>query len=263
MLTEQVQAVGASVFSVRLEVQSVAEGIEALDARLSWVETNVSSITGLLCDFVSSVRELREAFPVAGRSMKPAGHEPEATPGSSSVPPGEGAFEPAGREPEEMPGSSSITPGEGAFEPAGHEPEEMPGSSRVPPGEGEVKPAGRDPEVTSGSSDIPPGDKKQDDGDDVVIIRTKATGPSAVPLSPHRPKKIRKATPLSPPTTTFFSGEETEEEVPLSKVPTPKKEVPLSKVPTPKKSRPFANMAMPQQPLAGKDGLWRCNICNV
>ena len=39
--------------------------------------------------------------------------------------------------------------------------------------------------------------------------------------------------------------------------------MPLSKVPTPKKSRSFANMAMPQKPLAGKDGLWHCNICNV
>ena len=106
-----------------------------------------------------SVCELKEALPVAGSSTKPAGREPEATAGSSSIPPGEGTFEPAGREPEETPASSS-----------------------VPPGESDDEPVGCDPEETS---NVPPGAKKQDNGDDVVIIRTKATGPSAVPLSPH------------------------------------------------------------------------------
>ena len=153
------EAVGASVFSVCSEVRSVAEGIQALDARLSWVETNVGSIASLLCDFMSSVRELKEALPVAGSSTKPAGHEPEETPALSSVPPGESEVEPAGREPEEMAGSSSISPGESDNEPAGRDPEE--------------------------TSDVPPGAKKQDDGDYMVIIRTKATGPSAIPLSPH------------------------------------------------------------------------------
>ncbi len=119
------------MFSVRSEVQSVAEGIQALDARLSWVETNVGSIASLLRDFVSSVRELKEALPMAGSSMKPAGHEPEVTAGSSSIPPGEGTFEPAGREPEETPALSSVPPGESNDEPAGCDPEE---TSDIPPG---------------------------------------------------------------------------------------------------------------------------------
>ncbi len=99
--------------------------------------------------------------------------------------------------------------------------------------------------------------------------RQDPVGLSAVCFSPDRkmpPAKVvevqAELLPRRPPTTSmrrsppkmtpgFFSGEETEEEVPLLKVTTPKK------------SRPFANMAMPQKPLAGQDGLWRCNICNV
>ncbi len=134
--------------------------------------------------------------------------------------------------------------------PAGCEPEATAGSSSVPPGGSDDEPSGCDREETS---DVPPGAEKPHggDGDEAVIIRTKVTGPSAVPLSLRRPPKTRKEAPSSPPAAAFFSGKETEEEVALSKVPTPKK------------SRPFPNMAMPQKPAAGQDGLWRCNICNI
>ena len=62
--------------------------------------------------------------------------------------------------------------------------------------------------------------------------RQTPVGPSAARLSPpvkvqadRRRKKAGTTAPRSPPTTApaFFSGEETEEEVALSKVPTPKK----------------------------------------
>ncbi len=222
----------------------MAEGVEDLDTHLSWVETNVNSVTDLLHEFVSSVHELRGAFAVAGIAMQPAGHEPEVTSESLAIPPG--GVEPTGREPEVTSELSAIPPG--GVEPAGREPEAMSPSSDIPPGG--VEPTGHEPEVISGSSDIPPGDEQEDASDDDVIIRKKATGPSAVPLSPRRPNKSPRK-PSSPLTTSFFSGKETEEEVPLSKVLTPKK------------LRPFTNMAMPPKPPAGMDGLWCCSICNI
>ncbi len=233
----------------------MSASIQALDTRLSQVETNVQSIASLLQDFISSVRELKEALPVAGSSTKPAGREPEVMAGSSSVPPGDSDDEPAGREPEETAGPARVPPGERKVEPAGQTEESTSKSTTVEPAGRHpdtmsqsmtVEPAGRDPEATSEASDVPPGDTENPE----VIIRKKATGPSAIPLSPRPP---RKAALRSPPTTApdFFSDEETE------------KEVALSKVPTPKKLRLFANMAMPQKPAVGQDGLWRCYICNV
>ncbi len=241
-MSEKVEAIGASVFSLKSDVQNMTTMIDQIDARMSRVETNVKSIADLLRDFVTSMNDLHGAFDNAQRGLntqpdkaehvrKPddAGHVPDDT---GHVPEDAGhEAEDAGREPEEPDQTDETIVYEGDEH---HKPSKA--STVAPPVEESSK-----VQATSGG--------EESSVEAAVVVKMKASGPAASRLSPCHPQKAAR----SPPKTTaeLFSREETEEEVPLSKVMTPKK------------SRPFANMAMPQKPLARKDSLWRCNICNV
>ncbi len=76
-LSEKVEAVGASVFSLKSNMQNMTTAIDQIDARMSRVETNVKSIADLLHDFVTSMNNLRSAFDNAQRGLNRQPNEAE------------------------------------------------------------------------------------------------------------------------------------------------------------------------------------------
>ncbi len=226
---------GAAVLKACSEMRGVGSRVEKLEGQLNRIENNLGTVVDLLQTLVGRVKKLeqKEAKSVATASSKDVSlkdvsvgrateAESVATARSKDVSVGRAT------EAESVVTSRDVSPKGGVH------------------GEDDSD-SGDDDHREGGASSVPES-------------RQAPVGPSATHLSPpakvradRRPKKGAITAPRSPPAAApdFFSGEETEEEVALSKVPTPKK------------SRPFANMAMPQKPTAGYDGLWRCNICNV
>ena len=226
---------GAAVLKACSEMRGVGSRVEKLEGQLNRIENNLGTVVDLLQTLVGRVKKLeqKEAKSVATASSKDVSlkdvsvgrateAESVATARSKDVSVGRAT------EAESVVTSRDVSPKGGVH------------------GEDDSD-SGDDDHREGGASSVPES-------------RQAPVGPSATHLSPpakvradRRPKKGAITAPRSPPAAApdFFSGEETEEEVALSKVPTPKK------------SRPFANMAMPQKPLAGQDGLWRCNICNI
>ena len=212
-LSEKVEAVGASVFSLKSDVQNINTSIEQIYSCLACVETNVKSVADLLHEFVTSVNDLRGAFEKAqGGSQQPdnagcARKKPEEV-GHERSPDDVGRAqkkpEDAGRARKAQDAWREWSPNDVGVEPdmdktiVGDDEPSLKASTVAPPG-------GPQSDVQASS-----GGEEASSDEAVVIVKMKASGPAASRLSPRRPQKASKSPLTTVPS--FFSGEETEEE---------------------------------------------------